>query len=68
MALQAYEQRTTRAKVTVRTELDNPAAEPAAPSTVVIDWPGLLAGSTLARSDQRIAREPRSESELQRSV
>ncbi|WP_027516037.1 DEAD/DEAH box helicase [Bradyrhizobium sp. WSM1417] len=45
-------------RLTVRTELDNLVAEPAAPSTVAIDWPRLLlAGSILARSDQRIDQE-----------
>jgi hypothetical protein len=45
-------------RLSVRTELDNLASEPAAPSTAAIDWPRLLlAGSILARSDQRIDQE-----------
>ncbi|AHY48792.1 hypothetical protein ACVIW2_004003 [Bradyrhizobium huanghuaihaiense] len=45
-------------RLTVRTELDNLVPEPAAPSAVAIDWPRLLlAGSILARSDQRIDQE-----------
>jgi superfamily II DNA/RNA helicase len=43
---------------TVRTELDNLEPEPTTSSVEVIDWPRLLlAGSILARSDQRIDQE-----------
>lgn len=45
-------------QLTVRTELDNLAPDPSAPSAAAIDWPRLLlAGSILARSDQRDHQE-----------
>ncbi|MFJ1256101.1 DEAD/DEAH box helicase [Cupriavidus sp. CuC1] len=45
-------------RLTVRNELDNLALDPSAPSASVIDWPRLLlAGSILARSDQRVDQE-----------
>lgn len=45
-------------RLTVRIELDNLAIDPSLPSTAEIDWPRLLlAGSILARSDQRINQE-----------
>lgn len=45
-------------RLTVRTELDNLAPDPSAPSAAAIDWPRLLlAGSILARSDQRVDQE-----------
>lgn len=45
-------------RLTVRMELDNLAADPSTPSAAAIDWPRLLlAGSILARSDQRTDQE-----------
>lgn len=45
-------------RLTVRTELDNLAPESATPSAAAIDWSKLLlAGSILARSDQRPDQE-----------
>ncbi|AMP36974.1 DEAD/DEAH box helicase [Ralstonia solanacearum] len=45
-------------RLTVRNELDNLAPDPSAPSAAAIDWPRLLlAGSILARSDQRADQE-----------
>ena len=45
-------------RLTVRNELDNLAPDPSAPSATAIDWPRLLlAGSILARSDQRRDQE-----------
>ncbi|ROT46748.1 DEAD/DEAH box helicase [Pusillimonas sp. NJUB218] len=45
-------------RLTVRHELDNLAPDPSAPSATAIDWPRLLlAGSILARSDQRHDQE-----------
>lgn len=45
-------------RLTVRIELDNLVPEPAVSSAATIDWPRLLlAGSILARSDQRTDRE-----------
>ena len=45
-------------QLTVRTELDNLEPQSAASSAAVIDWPRLLlAGSILARSDQRSDQE-----------
>lgn len=44
--------------LTVRNELDNLELDSSAPSASVIDWPRLLlAGSILARSDQRVDQE-----------
>lgn len=45
-------------RLTVRMELDNLADEPSVQSSVAIDWPRLLlAGSILARSEQRTDQE-----------
>lgn len=45
-------------RLTVRNELDNLESDPSAPSVETIDWPRLLlAGSILARSDQRTDQE-----------
>lgn len=45
-------------RLTVRMELDNLLDDPSPPSSAVIDWPRLLlAGSILARSEQRIDQE-----------
>jgi hypothetical protein len=45
-------------RLTVRTELDNLTAEPTIPSAEALNWPRLLlAGSILARSNQRIYQE-----------
>lgn len=45
-------------RLTVRTELDNLVPDPSAASVKAIDWPRLLlAGSILARSDQRTDQE-----------
>ena len=45
-------------RLTVRKELDNLAQNSPIPSPVVLDWPRLLlAGSILARSDQRVDQE-----------
>ncbi|WP_084027411.1 DEAD/DEAH box helicase [Delftia sp. JD2] len=45
-------------RLTVRNELDNLVPDPSASSSIAIDWPRmLLAGSILARSDQRSDQE-----------
>lgn len=45
-------------RLTVRMEIDNLAADPAIPSVATIDWPRLLlAGSILARSEERTDQE-----------
>lgn len=45
-------------RLTVRAELDNLAPDPSAPPASTIDWPRLLlAGSILARSEQRVDQE-----------
>lgn len=45
-------------RITVRNELDNLVPDHSASSTIAIDWPRmLLAGSILARSDQRSDQE-----------